>query len=65
MNLYSTASIHIAPMKPIDAETRYLLRQRLQDALNEAADGVLAELGIDNQEVWAVEVDEIEVEDES
>jgi hypothetical protein len=63
-NLYSTATIQIAADKYVDEATVRKLRNRFQAALNDAADSVLIEFGIDNQEVYTVLVDEVEIDNE-
>jgi hypothetical protein len=64
MILHSTASIEISTASPLDTKTLYLLRRRLQSALEEAADNVLAEMDISNQFVHTIEVDEIEADED-
>lgn len=67
-NLYTTAQIEVFPTEPVSPKTAHLLRHALNEALEEAADGVLDRFGIVNQGIHSVLVDEIEVsteEDES
>lgn len=61
--LYTTATIEISLDNTPDAKTLHLLRRRLDEVLQEAADGVLAEFDIENQLVHTLSVDEIEIDD--
>ena len=63
ITLLSSASIEIATKGTPDAQTLHLLRRRLDNALEEALEGVLAEFDIENHFQRAVRVDEIEVSD--
>lgn len=62
--LAATAQIEIATDIAPDAKTRHLLRRRLDEVLEEALNGVLAEFDIENQFARAVRVDDFEVQDE-
>lgn len=63
MTAYTTASITISTESALDAKTLHLLRQRLETALDETVDSVLAEFDIKNEELHNVSLDEIEVEE--
>ncbi len=60
-SLYSTISLDIDSPEPVSPKTLYLLRSRLQEALDEAASVVLEDLGVINTGMHAIHVDEIEV----
>ena len=62
---YATAQIEIRSPVIISPKTAHLLRRALGDALEEAADRVLDQFGIPNEEVHSVLVDEVEVQDET
>lgn len=63
--LYSSISLEIESPETLSPKTLHLLRNRLQDALDEAAGRVLDELGVVNEGVHSIHVDEIEQEDVS
>lgn len=62
MKLYTTANISIvADDREVNLRK---LKSELNEALEDAANGVLSRFGIENDEVWTVLVDEIDREDD-
>lgn len=62
MKLYTTANISIvADDREVNLRK---LKSELNEALEDAANGVLSRFGIKNDEVWTVLVDEIDREDD-
>lgn len=64
MNFSTVANINIISSEALDAKTLHHLRARLESALDETVDSVLAEFDIHNEEIHAVNVEEIEGEEE-
>jgi hypothetical protein len=64
MILFTTITLEIAVDTGLDAKTQHLLRRRFEEVTEEAINGALSELDIENQFAHAVSVDEIEVRDE-
>lgn len=62
MILNTTALIEVTADTVLTPKIAYQLRQRLDEVLEEAVNGVLAEFDIHNQFARAVCVDEVEVE---
>lgn len=64
--LYTTANISIITPQSVSPEVIKAFRRCLSELLQEAADVALEEYGIENDEIHAIYLDEIEVsEDES
>lgn len=61
--LSSVINLDVTTPESLSPKTLHLLRVRLQDSLDETAGVVLEELGIINEDIHAIHVEEIEQED--